>query len=89
MKRKRFQEANFLVKLWRCRWYITIPFRVFWYVLVGMKIYDCSTNSVYKERNIKKIFDISIGLIQTEMNWVYSSEEVIERISRKIKKRSS
>jgi hypothetical protein len=28
-------------------------------------------------------------LIQTEMNWVYSSEEVIERISRKIKKRSS
>lgn len=34
---KRFQECNKLVKLWRYRWYLCIPFIVIWYKIFGLK----------------------------------------------------
>jgi len=58
--RTKFQDSNFLVKLWRLRWYVAIPFeyaRIKWInrsVLPGISLWK-----------------VLVGDAQIKMNWVY------------------
>lgn len=83
---KRFQECNWLVKLWRYRWYILIPFKYIWFMylkpLIVMETYKNDktnviedTGKVYNPRG-KELWGILKGLSQSKMNWYYTSDEV-------------
>jgi len=85
---KRFQECNWLVKLWRYRWYILIPFKYIWFMylkpLIVMETYKNDktnviedTGKVYNPRG-KELWGILKGLAQSKMNWYYTSDEVME-----------
>ena len=71
---KRFQECNILVKLWRLRHYVYIPFRWLRWKLTPDKS---------GEFNSKTIWHIYVGTAQCDMNWVYTSEEVNEFIKKR------
>jgi len=85
---KRFQECNWLVKLWRYRWYILIPFKYIWFMylkpLIVMETYKNDktnviedTGKVYNPRG-KELWGILESLAQSKMNWYYTSDEVME-----------
>ena len=67
---KRFQDCNWLVKLWRYRHYVYIPFRFIWYKI----------KSPYGGFDSKALWGILVGSAQCDMNWVYSSEEVFKNL---------
>jgi hypothetical protein len=69
---KRFQESNWIVKLWRLRHYIYIPFRFLSYKLRGGDDFP----------NDKTPWSVLVGSAQCDMNWNYTSEEVNEYISK-------
>lgn len=90
---KRFQECNWLVKLWRYRWYILIPFKYIWFMylkpLIVMETYKNDktnviedTGKVYNPRG-KELWGILKGLAQSKMNWYYTSDEVFDYFKRK------
>ena len=95
MKNKRFQECNWVEKLWRYRWYILIPFKWVWYmyiksfVVIGTEINDESgfvedTDETYNPKG-KELWKLLIGIAQGKMNWVWTYEEVFGRIKEKYK----
>lgn len=64
---KRFQDSNWLIKLWRLRHYVYIPFRfIFW------KFNDNGLVH-YKDR-----WKILVGTAQCDMRWFYTQEEVLK-----------
>ena len=65
---KRFQECNWVVKLWRYRHYVYIPFRFIWYIMK-------TTN---KDMIDKNIWSILVGSAQCDMKWTYTLEEIRE-----------
>jgi len=67
---KRFQDSNWLIKLWRLRHYVYIPFR-----FIGWKFKDPGIIH-YKDR-----WKILVGAAQCDMRWYYTSEEVMERLN--------
>jgi hypothetical protein len=69
---KRFQECNWLEKVWRYRFYIFIPFKYIWYICIK------DTNNL-KGKNLWKLL---VGIAQCDMNWTYTSEEVFAKLSR-------
>jgi hypothetical protein len=71
---KRFQECNWIVKLWRLRHYVYIPFRFIGYKLRG---------GVDIIPNNKTLWNVLIGSAQCDMNWTYTSEEVWDYINKK------
>jgi hypothetical protein len=85
---KRFQECNWLGKLWRYRWYLLIPFKWIWHMVFSpMKVYrdewDEDGDIVHTEeydimigRNLWKLL---IGSVQYKMGWYYTHEEVISK----------
>jgi len=90
---KRFQECNWLVKLWRYRWYILIPFKYIWFMylkpLIVMETYKNDktnviedTGKVYNPRG-KELWGILKSLAQIKMNWYYTSDEVSDYFKRK------
>jgi hypothetical protein len=65
---KRYQECNSLVKLWRRRHYLKVPFR--W---LQWKFF-----SKNKELNGKTTWRLLIGMAQSDMRWYYTEEEFEE-----------
>jgi hypothetical protein len=84
MSEKRFQECNWLVKVWRYRWYIPIPFKWLWHTFVmKFKIYQHGSPTEYEVGRGKLLWDILKGDAQIKMNWTYTHEEVMEEIKAK------
>jgi hypothetical protein len=90
---KRFQESNWLVKVWRYRWYIPIPFKYFWYMCIQSfvvretainknKGYVEDTGEIYNPKG-KNLWSLLIGMAQHKMRWYYTSEEVFGNIKKK------
>lgn len=77
---KRFQECNWLVKLWRYRFYIPIPFKFVYHMLFT----DMDGELTYKQ-----FWGVLIGESQLDMNWYHTSEEVFNNIQNKINKHKS
>ena len=67
---KRFQESNKLVKLWRLRHYVYIPFK-----FIRWRLQD-------NELHYKTTWSVLIGSAQCDMNLTYTSEEVNEYINK-------
>ena len=89
---KRYQECNRIEKVWRRRWYIVIPFIAAYNYLSRQKIFlDVSINNELKHTDIfeymswKMCWRIALGIAQSNMKWYYTSEEVFERLNKKLK----
>ena len=89
---KRYQECNKLQKFWRCRWYIIVPFIVFWHKVVGTKVYEEEFNE--KEKCIEPTgnsellswflcWRVALGDAQSKMKYYYTTDEVFEKIKEK------
>lgn len=70
---KRFQESSWYVKLWRYRWYITIPFITF-----GMWFRSLFYSG--QRLDLREMWAISTGIVQIKMGWYYTSDELKEKI---------
>lgn len=66
MSDKRFQECSPIVKAWRLRHYIGIPFHA-----VKMWVHSIILRDAYP---LSLCWTIAIGLAQVKMNWVYDME---------------
>ena len=71
---KRFQDCNWLVKLWRYRHYVYIPFKFAWFKLRYRRYWEV------REFNDRTIWSILVGSAQCDMNWVYTNEEVFKNL---------
>lgn len=88
----RFQNSNWIVKLWRLRHYTYIPFKYIWYMYIRpMKIpeteYDhelcmVTPNNKVTTPNNKQLWSILIGSAQCDMKWIYTTEEAMSKIKR-------
>lgn len=74
-KEVRFQECNWLVKLWRYRWYVPIPFKWTWLIVRGF------ISPIKNNMTPKELYGIMIGEAQCSMKWYYTQEEVQEKIA--------
>ena len=72
-KMKRYQESNWIVKLWRRRHYVYIPFKFISYKLRGGDDFP----------NNKTLWAVLVGSAQCDMKWTYTIEEVKESIKPK------
>jgi len=71
---KRYQDCNWIVKLWRLRHYVYIPFRwLRW-------MFDESDAPELQYCTSKTKWKILLGVAQCDMNWTYTREEVNEFI---------
>ena len=69
----RFQNQPWYIKLWRYRFYLTIPL-------------DTLNLRREGETSIKNCFSLAKGLAQTKMKWYYSWDEVEKWLGHKIEK---
>ena len=67
---KRFQDCNWIIKTWRYRWYLLIPI---WTLLDCIKTRKLCFNFFWQ---------INIGIAQCKMNWVYTQEEILDKLNR-------
>ena len=92
MCEKRFQECNWLVKLWRYRFYLPIPFKYFYYSyikpfkvcrdeFVDGEITHTDNFDVMKGKNL---WSLLIGSAQGPMRWYYTSDEVFDNIRKSV-----
>lgn len=72
---KRFQECNWLVKLWRYRHYLYIPFKWVYYQYTSFYITDDQT---YEQERVNgyNLWKLLIGIAQHDMAWYHTMEEV-------------
>ena len=72
---KRFQECNWLVKGWRYRHYLYIPFKWVYYQYTSFYITDDQT---YEQERVggRMLWKLLIGIAQTDMKWYWTHEEV-------------
>ena len=90
MEEKRFQDCNWLVKLWRYRFYIPVPFKYLWFMY--FKSFDVietefdedegcikDTGETYNPRG-KNLWSLLIGTVQMDMKWYYTNDEVFGRL---------
>ena len=80
---KRFQESNILVKIFRYRWYLIVPFKWLWYNYVSdFNIYDDDDGKPVAIKG-NMLWHLLIGDAQSKMNWTYTSEEILDIIKKK------
>jgi len=74
---KRFQDCNPVVKLFRYRHYLAIPFKWLYFSFISkFEVTDDQTLEVdYIEG--KELWGILTSLAQVKMKWFYSHEEVM------------
>jgi len=95
-KEKRFQECNWIEKLWRYRWYLALPFMYIWNKFYMGPIPGHKWDEEKQEHvevpplypDGKLVWKITLGLVQTKMHWYYTSEEVFERLHDKLNKKT-
>jgi hypothetical protein len=83
---KRFQECNWLGKLWRYRWYLLIPIKWVWFSYIykfkvyrdewdGDSIIHTTKFDVMSGKNLWKLLK---GIAQGKMKWYHTQEEFEE-----------
>lgn len=93
MSNKRFQECNWLEKVWRYRFYVYIPFKWVYFMYIKPfvvrettlneeKGYVEDTGEIWNPRG-KELWGILVGSAQGDMKWYYSMEEVFGSIKEK------
>ena len=79
---KRYQECSWYEKLWRCRWYICVPFYAF-YLWFDKEVV---TNDDTEEEAVMPFWlcwSCSVGHFEcAKMQFYYTTEEVFARIGR-------
>ena len=90
MSKKRFQDCNKIVQIWRYRWYLAIPFQYLWYMYIKSFVvietgYDDDKGHIVdtdREWNPKgrELWSLLIGIAQGKMKWYYTSEEVFGKL---------
>lgn len=84
---KRYQECNWLVKLWRRRWYLLIPFQYFYYTHIKeFRVYrdeiidgeytHTDNYDVMSGKNLRKLL---VGIAQGHMHYYWTMDEVEEK----------
>ncbi|MBF0446439.1 MAG: hypothetical protein HQL68_12725 [Magnetococcales bacterium] len=68
----RCQDASNIVKLWRCRFYLAVPF-------TAIRMYI--SNSGHSAVNFIASWQIAVGLAQVRMQYYYEIEEVMEKLN--------
>lgn len=73
---KRFQEVNSIIKVWRYRYYLYIPFKWIWYKYI--KPFEVTNDRTFIiERPVDaNLWKILVGIAQGKMNWYYTEEEI-------------
>lgn len=78
MSNKRFQECSKLEQIWRYRWYLLLPFK--WIQIKYNFIrYKNEDPVIYKMSN-KDIWKLCKGMLQGNMKWHYTQEEVFAKL---------
>lgn len=81
---KRFQECNWLVKGWRYRHYIPIPFKYLWYNYFK-SFYVTNDETLLDDRiDGRELWGVLVGLAQHKMGWYYTWEELKENLLTKM-----
>ena len=88
MSDKRFQECNWLEKVWRYRFYISIPFKYIWFMYikpfkVGRDVIidgELTHTDDFDVMGGKNLWRLLIGTTQGDMNWTYTHEEVMAKL---------
>ena len=83
---KRFQDCNRIIKIWRYRWYLLIPFRWLWFSLIQeFKVYrDDNKNGEWVHTDFYDVmggidlWKLLIGDAQIKMKWYHTHEEVMK-----------
>ena len=70
---KRYQELNWLGKLWRMRHYLRVPF-----MWLRWKILHSRTDAF----NGKTAWHLFIGTVQSDMNYYWTAEEAEEMLKK-------
>ena len=68
--KKRFQDCSLLEKIWRCRWFLLLPF--FTLLRWSKGLFSFSKNRI----SLVESYMISIGDIEFKMGWYYTMDEV-------------
>ena len=73
---KRFQECNWLVKCWRYRHYLYIPFKWVWYQYI--KPFNITDHQTYEQERVTgyTLWRLLFGVAQHDMKWYWTHEEV-------------
>jgi len=83
----RYQDSPWYVRLWRRRWYLTIPF---WTFQNWRSLWRENDGSLAKEDpwlTWNLAYAIAIGEAQAQMHWYYTMEEVEERFLERRRKK--
>ena len=85
---KRYQECNWIIKLWRRRWYLLAPFKFFSLYLKGVTVWEDEfvedilqpTGRSYRADK-RLIWSIVLGDLQTKkMNFYWTREEAFGKL---------
>ena len=69
----RYQCQPWYIKLWRRRWYLTIPY---WTIRAWL-------NSNNHGFDFRVLWGITTGMAQSQMKWYYTSEESKARLEKR------
>jgi len=81
--KKRYQESNLIVKIWRCRWYITLPFIWLYYTIIGGAPIIDDSEYIIDRLNGLMLWKLLVGTIQIKMGWYHTSDEVLDKFTNK------
>lgn len=73
---KRFQECNWIVKLWRYRHYVYMLFKWLYYQVVGLRVYDHYDIEKYDIIRGYELWKLLRGSAHGDMGWYHTMEEV-------------
>lgn len=69
-KQDRFQYQPWYIKLWRYRWYLTIPYcAIKWWIVANV-------SNEYDSMSFKHEWSMAKGMAQVKMNWLYDWDEI-------------
>lgn len=76
MSKKRFQDCNWLERLWRYRFYLSVVFIYLWrQYVIPLKVVEVPDNTYYRPKG-KNLWELLIGDAQIKMNWVVEFDSV-------------
>jgi hypothetical protein len=86
---KRFQECNWLVKLWRLRYYVVIPFQWIYYSwFKNFTVIDIETNNPEEPLSCetlnlrgRELWGVLLGSAQGKMKWYWEMDEVLGKLN--------
>lgn len=78
---KRFQECNWLVKGWRYRHYLYIPFKWVYYQYISS--FYITDDETFEDERVGgcMLWKLLIGIAQHDMKWYWTHEEVKKMMS--------